>query len=69
VLCLQDYEGEDEIVAKWVDVALGQSIPTASIYPKKGRCEAAEPKRYISTKWQGGGPFECRLKRYLSLFQ
>lgn len=36
------YDGEDEIVAQWVEVALGQSIPTASIYQKKGRCEAAE---------------------------
>lgn len=36
------YKREDEIVAQWVDVALGQSIPPASIYPKKGRCEAAD---------------------------
>lgn len=36
------YEGEDGIVAQWVDLALGQSIPSSAIYPKKGRCEAAE---------------------------
>jgi hypothetical protein len=36
------YEGEDEVVAKWVEVALGQSIPSSAIYPKKGRCEASE---------------------------
>ena len=36
------YKGEDKIVAKWVDVALGKSICAESIYPKKGRCEAAE---------------------------
>lgn len=36
------YDGENEIVAQWVKIALGQSIPSACIYPKKARCEAAD---------------------------
>lgn len=36
------YDGEAEVVAQWVGVALGQSIPSSSIYPKRSRCEAAD---------------------------
>jgi hypothetical protein len=36
------YAGEEEVVGRWVELALGRSIPAAAIYPKRGRCEAAE---------------------------
>jgi len=36
------YDGEAEMVGEWVEMALDCCIPMASIYPKKGRCNAAE---------------------------
>lgn len=36
------YDGEEEIVGRWAELALNQSIPRSAIYPKKGRCDAAE---------------------------
>ena len=36
------YDREDETVGRWAELILGRSIPTAAIYPKRRRCEAAE---------------------------
>lgn len=36
------YSGEGEIVGKWANAALNHSISPSAIYPKRGRCEAAE---------------------------
>ena len=44
------YPGEEEIVGRWADLALGQSIPSAAIYPKRGRCKAAEFFRQLAPR-------------------
>lgn len=36
------YEGEEEVVGSWAELALGQSIPMSALYPKRARCKAAD---------------------------
>jgi hypothetical protein len=36
------YEGEDEIVAGWVEAVFERCVASSAMYPKKGRCDAAE---------------------------
>ena len=36
------YDGEETAVREWCDLAMGQSIPLSAIYPKNGRCDAAD---------------------------
>ena len=37
-----DYEDEPKRIQEWANIALNQSIPTPSIYPKIGRCQCAD---------------------------
>ena len=36
------YEGEDEVVSRWATSVFDRCIQRSAIYPKKGRCDAAE---------------------------
>lgn len=38
----QRYDGETEIVSSWVESILERCVSMPSMYPKRGRCEAAE---------------------------
>ncbi len=42
------YEGESDIVRQWFDLAISCSVSRSSIYPKRGRCGAADFFRSIA---------------------